>query len=177
MRRPQIGVIGSCSDLQYTREAVHFAVELGKLIAKSKATLVFGAEKDIDSLPTIAAKAAKATGGETIGITYEKGLQVWDEDAATVVVASGLVRGGGRETTLVLSCDAVIALSGGSGTLNELCIAYQADTPAVVVAGFGGWADKLAGTYLDERRRYKFLSAKTPEKALVLALQAVKRRA
>ena len=166
MRKIQIAVIGSCSDLAYSEEAADFAARLGELIAKSGATLVFGAEKDINSLPTIAGRAAVAAGGQVLGITYEKGLKIYDKEAATVIVASGLSRGGGRETTLMLSCDAAIAISGGSGTLNEICVAYQANIPVVAVAGFGGWSDKLAGTYLDSRRRYCIKSVTTPEQAV-----------
>jgi len=176
MRRLQIGVIGSCSDLNYSKATEEFAVNLGKLIAKRKYTLVFGAEKDIDSLPTIAAVAAKNSGGETLGVTYEKGLELFSEKAASVVVAAGLVRGGGRETVLMLSCDAVISLSGGSGTLNEICVAYQANIPVITVKGFGGWSDKLADTYLDDRKRYKFVSATTTKEALDLAETAIKER-
>lgn len=174
MRRLQVGIIGSCSDLNYSKAAEDFAKELGRLIAEKKYTLVFGAEKDIDSLPTVSARAARQAGGETLGITYEKGLKLFGEDAASIVIATGLVRGGGRETVLMLSCDVVIALSGGSGTLNEICVAYQANIPVVTVKGFGGWSDKLADTYLDDRNRYKFASASTVKEALKLATSAIK---
>jgi uncharacterized protein (TIGR00725 family) len=172
MRRLQIGVIGSCSDLNYSKKAENFAKELGELIAQQKCTLVFGAEKDIDSLPTIAAASALKAGGETLGVTYERGLDLFNDQAASVVVAAGLVRGGGRETVLMLSCDVVISLSGGSGTLNEICVAYQANIPVVTVTGLGGWSNKLANTYLDDRRRYKFVSASSPKQALALALRS-----
>lgn len=171
MRRLQIGVIGSCSDLNYSDRAEKFVGELGKLVAESGYTLVFGAEKDIDSLPTIAATAARKAGGETVGVTYEKGLDIFKPEAATIVVATGLVRGGGRETTLMLSCDAVIAIAGGSGTLNEICVAYQANIPVVVVDQFGGWSKQLSNTFLDNRKRYEFVVAKTPTEALKLALK------
>jgi uncharacterized protein (TIGR00725 family) len=174
MRRLQIGVIGSCIDLNYSQAAEDCAKELGTLIAESGNTLVYGAEKDINSLPTEAAKSAKKAGGEAVAITYEKGMQLFDQDAATTVVATGLVRGGGRELSLMLSCDVVIALSGGSGTLNEICVAYQANIPVIVLTGFGGWSDKLANTFLDDRNRYKFIGAKSAEQSLKLALQKVK---
>lgn len=174
MRRLQVGIIGSCSDLNYSETAENYAKQLGNLIAKSGNVLVFGAEKDIDSLPTIAARSAKSAGGETLAITYDKGLDLFSKEAASMVVATGLVRGGGRELSLILSCDVVIALSGGSGTLNEICIAYQANIKVIVLTGFGGWSDKLAGTYLDDRKRYKFLAAKTPSQALKLATTLAK---
>ncbi len=166
MRRLQIGVVGSCTDLDISKVAEQFATDLGYAIAKQGYTLVFGAEKDINSLPTIAARAARKAGGETIGVTYEKGLDIYDPEAASVVIATGLVRGGWRETSLILSCDIVIAIAGGSGTLNELCVAYQANIPAIVVDLFGGWSEKLAGQYLDTRNRYRYVVAKTPEEAM-----------
>ena len=173
MRRLQIGVIGSCSDLNYSQAAKYCAWELGTLIAESGNSLVYGAEKDINSLPTEAAKAARRAGGETIAITYEKGMKLYDQEAGSTVVATGLVRGGGRELSLMLSCDVVIALSGGSGTLNEICVAYQANIPVITLTGFGGWSDKLAGTYLDDRKRYKFVGATSPQSALAFALKGL----
>lgn len=175
MRRLQIGIIGSCSDLNYSKATEDCAKQLGSLIAKSGNILVFGAEKDINSLPTIAALAAKTSGGETLAITYEKGLKLFNNETATTVIATGLVRGGGRELSLMLSCDVVIAIAGGSGTLNEICVAYQANIPVIVITGFGGWSDKLAGTYLDDRKRYKFIGAKTPQQALKQAMQGMEK--
>jgi uncharacterized protein (TIGR00725 family) len=78
-------------------------------------------------------------------------------------------RGGGREFVLALSCDAVIAISGGSGTLNELTVAYQAGIPMVVVSGMGGWSDKLAGQFMDNRQRQMVLAAESPEQAVSIA--------
>ncbi len=163
MRNLQIGIIGSCSDLNYSKDAEKFVKELGEAIAKRGDVLVFGAEKDIMSLPTIAARAAKDAGGTTVGVTYEKGLEIFDPESASIVIATGLVRGGGRETSLMLSCDFVIAIAGGSGTLNELCVAYQANIPAVVVNRFGGWSEKLANTFLDDRKRYSYKVTNTVE--------------
>lgn len=174
MRRLQIGIIGSCSDLSYSGAAERFAKELGRQIAEGGYTLVFGAEKDIDSLPTIAAIAAREAGGETLAITYETGLDIYRPESASAVVASGLVRGGGRETTLMLSCDAAIAIAGGSGTLNEICVAYQANIPIIVVDTFGGWGERLSGEFLDARKRYKFTCARTPAKAIELTQKLIR---
>lgn len=135
---------------------------------------MFGAEKDINSLPTVAALAAREAGGTTVGITYEKGLKTFEDKASSIVIASALVRGGGRETALILSCDVVIAIAGGSGTLTEITVAYQASIPVITVTGYGGWSDKLAGTFLDERKRSKFIAASSPEMALESALSVLK---
>jgi uncharacterized protein (TIGR00725 family) len=71
---------------------------------------------------------------------------------------------------LVLSCDAIIAISGGSGTLTEIAIAYQANIPTIVMNGTGGWAERLADEYLDARKRRITLSANTAKEAVDIAL-------
>lgn len=174
MRKFQIGVMGTMSDLNYAKEFETLAERIGELVADQGGVLVFGAEKDADSLSTAACRGAKKQGGLTVGITYGKGKDIWQENT-DIIIPSGLERGGGRELVLVLACDAVIALGGGSGTLNELTIAYQADIPMVALKGTGGWADKLADTFIDGRNRRKVIGAKTPERAVEIAFREAKK--
>lgn len=174
MRKIQIGVMGSAADLRYSENIEKLAEEVGYWVAKNNATLVFGAEKDYDSLSTAACRGAKKANGYTVGVTYGKGLEVFEKNADFIVV-SGLERGGGREMCLVLSCDAIVTLSGGSGTLTEIAIAYQANIPVVALSGTGGWTDKLAGTYLDQRERLIIETAKTPREAVEKAIQLISR--
>lgn len=172
-RRLQIGVMGSAADLQYSKEAERAAGEIGRLVAESDAILFFGAEKDYDSLSTAAARGAKKAGGTTVGVTYGKGKDVFTSDA-DIIIPTGLDRGGGREFVLVLSCDAIIALGGGSGTLTEIAIAYQAGIPVIVMNEFGGWAGELADRFLDARRRFKTQSSFSPSQAVELAIKNAK---
>lgn len=169
LRKLQIGVMGSAADLQYTSAVQDLAEKVGYLIAKNGAILMFGAEKDVDSLSTAACRGAKAGGGLTVGITYGKGKNIFEKNA-DIVIATGLERGGGRELSLVLSCDAIITISGGSGTLTEIAIAYQANIPIVALTGAGGWSDKLAGEFIDNRKRLKVETAQTPEEAVKKAI-------
>lgn len=170
MRKYQIGVMGSAADLKYKKEVEEVAERIGELIAERDGILFFGAEKDYDSLSTAACRGAKAKGGLTIGITYGKGKDIWQKDA-DVIIPTGLERGGGREMVLVLGCDVIISIGGGSGTLTEMAIAYQSGIPTIVLTGYGGWADKLADKFLDERNRKPTYAAKTPEEAVVLAFE------
>jgi len=173
-RKIQIGVMGSAADLKYSKNFEKLAEEVGYWVAKKGAILIFGAEKDYDSLSTAACRGAKRAKGLTLGITYGKGLDVFEKNV-DIVIASGLERGGGRELTLVLSCDAIIALNGGSGTLTEIAIAYQANIPVVVLKDSGGWSQKLAGIYLDERKRIKIEVANSPKEAVEKAIKLIKR--
>jgi uncharacterized protein (TIGR00725 family) len=170
-RKLQIGVMGSAADLKYSKKINELAEKVGELIAESGNITVYGAEKDYDSLSTAASRGAKRKNGLTVGVTYGKHKNIYDKDNTDVIIPCGLERGGGREFVLVNSCDCVIAISGGSGTLTEVAIAYQSDIPSVVLSGTGGWADKLAGKFIDERERRICIDAKTPEEAVKIAIK------
>lgn len=174
-RKFQIGVMGSAADLKYTKKIEALAEEVGKNLAERSCITIYGAEKDFDSLSTAAARGAKKAGGITVGITYGKGKNIWDKEGNTdVIVCSGMERGGGREFVLVNSCDGIIVVSGGSGTMNEMLVAYQLNIPIVVITGTGGWADEMAGKYFDGRKRMKAVAADNPNEAVKKILKLVK---
>lgn len=170
MRKLQIGVMGSAADLNYTKDLEQLAEDIGAEVAKMGNILVFGAEKDYDSLSTAACRGAQRFNGLTIGVTYGKGKGIRERDA-DIIISCGADRGGPRESVLVMSCDAIIAISGGSGTLTELAVAYQADIPMIALRKTGGWAEKLANQYFDARNRRKVLGADTAEEAVRFAIQ------
>lgn len=164
--------MGSASDLNYGAEVSSLAERVGELLAERGVIVVYGAEKDYDSLSTAAARGAKRKGGITVGVTYGKGKDIWDQEGNTdIVIVTGLERGGGREFVLVNSCDAIIAISGGSGTLTEIAIAYQSNIPMVALTGVGGWSEKLAGQFVDARERRRVLAAATPDEAVEIAIR------
>jgi len=164
-KKLQIGVMGSAQDLNYSKSLEELAEEVGYWIAKGDAILIFGAEKDYDSLSTAACRGAKKAGGFTVGFTYGRGKGIYQKDA-DIIVSTGMERGGGREFVLSASCDCLIALSGGSGTLNELVVAYQLGIPMVALRNTGGWAEKLADQYFDARQRLRVIGANTPKEAV-----------
>jgi uncharacterized protein (TIGR00725 family) len=153
--KKMIGVMGSASDLKYSKEIEKLAEEVGKEIALSENITIYGAEKDYDSLSTAAARGAKRANGLTIGVTYGKGKDIFDKKNTDICIVTGMERGGGREFVLVNSCDAIICISGGSGTLTEMAIAYQSNIPIIVLDKTKGWSEKLAGEYIDNRKRVK----------------------
>lgn len=175
MKKLQIGIMGSAADLNYSKETEKFAKELGTLIAKSGNILVYGAEKEYSSLSTNAAIEASKNGGITVGVTGGKDKKIWGDFQPTILIPCGLEIGGGREFTLVLSCDCIIAIGGGSGTLTEMAIAYQAGIPIITIDKFDGWAKNLSNQYIDDRQRLKCLSATTPKEAINLALKILKK--
>jgi len=173
-KKLQIGVMGSAADTIYSKKVEKIAEGIGREIARSGNVTIYGAEKDSDSLSTAAARGAKKEDGLTVGITYGVDKKIWDDDNNTdIVIYSGLARGGGREFVLVNSCDGLIAVSGGSGTMNEMLVAYQLNIPIVVVEGTGGWADKMANQYFDSRKRIKAIGVKTPTEAVKKIIQLI----
>lgn len=170
MRKLQIGVMGSMADSALAENAKNMAKELGVEIAKRNAILIFGFEGDFDSLSAIAAREAEENGGHTVAFVW--GPSKMDLGKLnSLQVVTGQARGGGREFSLVLSCDAIICIGGGSGTLTEISMAYQAGIPIIVIKNTGGWSHKLANTFLDDRKRIKILSAKNAKEAVYLILK------
>ena len=68
--------------------------------------------------------------------------------------------------------DAVISLGGGAGTLQEIAVAYRMQKPIILLAGFGGWSDRLSRRkYLDERRLVPFIVTNSAKSAVESCLK------
>lgn len=173
MKSIQIGVIGSMADMGLKDSLKKLASEIGQEIARKKSTLIFGFEGDFSSISLIAAKSVEKAGGKTIAFIWGNEKQDLQGLNSSQIV-TGQNRGGGREFILVLSCDAIIALGGGSGTLTEIAIAYQANIPVVVLEQTGGWSEKLGNTFLDERKKMKVNTALSAEEAVSKAISLIK---
>jgi uncharacterized protein (TIGR00725 family) len=111
------------------------------------------------------ARGAKAAGGQTVGI-----LPAGKEDANVFInipIATGM--GFFRNYLLVSAADAVIAICGRWGTLNEVSLALTLKKPVIVLAGSGGIADGMLGGAEARGMRLKPVFATTPEEAVRLA--------
>lgn len=159
----QIGVMGSMADIKLKKYWREQAGVLGQKMAEKEAILLYGFEGDFDSFSTMAARGAEKYGGIVVAFAWGKKA---DRKTTNIRIETGQMRGGGREFSLILSCDAVICIGGGSGTLMEISMAYQAGVPVIVLDKSGGWSERLANKFLDERRRFKIISAKNVEQAL-----------
>jgi uncharacterized protein (TIGR00725 family) len=149
-------------------EALRAAELVGANIAGAGAILITGG---LSGVMEAASRGAKRANGLVIGM-----LPGFKKDDANPYVDVALTTGMGwmRNTLVVRAADAVIMISGGIGTLNELTIAYQ-DKPTVVLEHTGGWSDRIRaiaydGKHLDEARSATLHFAATPEEAVDLAL-------
>lgn len=139
---------------------LELAENIGGEIAKRGLALACGG---LGGVMESACKGAKRHGGVTIGI-----LPSDNKESANQYVDYAIPTGLGyaRNFLVAKAGDAVIAIDGSAGTLSEIAIAWFSDKPIVAIAPSGGWARKLAGTQIDNRRTDIVFSAESPEEAL-----------
>jgi uncharacterized protein (TIGR00725 family) len=122
-----IGVIGASVCRTEVRKK---AERVGKAIASKGAVLVCGG---LGGVMSATCKGAARAGGTTIGILPGRNPSSAN-DYVTYAVATGM--GEARNAIIVNTADAIVAVSGGYGTLSELAFALRAGVP---VAGIGTW--------------------------------------
>ena len=152
-----ISVIGGAES---TSDTLKLAEKIGAEIAKRNVALACGG---LMGIMEAACKGAKKHNGVTIGI-----LPSDSKESANKFVDYAIPTGLGytRNFLVAKTGDAVIAIDGSAGTLSEIAIAWFSDKPIVALASSGGWAEKLAGTKIDDRRSDEVFSASTPQEAL-----------
>jgi uncharacterized protein (TIGR00725 family) len=148
-----LAVIGSA---KCDRDVAALAEAMGREIAREGAVLVCGGRGGVMEA---ACRGAKADGGRTVGI-----LPGTDRSEANpyvdVPIATGL--GEARNAIVVCTADAVIAVSGGYGTLSEIGLALKMGRPVV---GLDTWELQQGGQPVGA-----VVNADTPAQAVELAL-------
>ncbi len=128
-----VGVLGpnTTSEAEYA-----LGEEVGRCIAEKGATLLCGG---LGGMMQAAAEGAKSAGGQTVGI-----LPGSDRSSANSFIDLAIPTGLGpfRNSLLVSSCDAVIAIHGAYGTLSEIAFALRIGIPVV---GLHTWEVRRTG--------------------------------
>ncbi|MBI5099747.1 MAG: TIGR00725 family protein [Nitrospirae bacterium] len=111
---------GSCD-----KDIYRIAEEVGKLISQKGATLITGG---LGGVMEAASKGAKEAGGITVGI-----LPGFSNKEANKYVDIPITTGLSHARNIIVarSADAVIAISGGYGTLSEIAIALKLGKPVI----------------------------------------------
>lgn len=153
---PFVAVIGSA---MCDEEVAAQAEAVGREIARQGAVLVCGGRGGVMEA---ACRGAQAQGGMTVGI-----LPGTDRSQANPYVAVPIVTGLGeaRNAIVVRTADAVVAVSGGYGTLSEIGLALKMGRPVV---GLGTWELGQAGQPVDA-----VIHADGPAQAVALALASI----
>ena len=159
----QVLVIGSDGDHcpQSTYDA---AKEVGAQIAARNAITVTGG---LGGVMEAACRGAKEKGGMVVGIIPNEDMS-YANPYCDIVIPTGI--GFARNFITAYSADVAIVVGGGAGTYIEACVAYQKGKPIVALTGTGGTADKIADTFLDDRKTVKVISASSPKDAVEQAL-------
>lgn len=106
------------------------AFQVGMAIGRYGAILLCGG---LGGVMQAAARGAKAAGGLTVGV-----LPGWSAEQANPYIDIPIVTamGQARNVILVQSCQALVAVAGGFGTLSEIALAFKLGVPCV---GIGTW--------------------------------------
>ena len=154
-----VGVCGAGTPMIHDEEA--WAEEVGRLLAREGAVVVCGG---MTGVMDAVARGVAQEGGVSIGI-----LPGLDRDGAsphvTYTIPSGM--GEARNTVLVRSADAVVAIAGEFGTLSEIALALKIGIPVV---GLKTWELHKSGEAVDA-----FELAETPDEAVRKAMAAARR--
>ena len=161
-------MISVCGPNEATEQEYADAVAIGQAIAFAGDTVVCGGRQGVMEA---VAKGATEAGGTAIGIlpTYET------RDAnpfLTHRIPTGL--GHARNTIVVASGDAVIAVGGGFGTLSEIGLALKMGKPVIHLNSWDLDSDRIA-YFSDDDASYT--PAPSPTEAVRLAIDAVARQA
>ncbi|OIJ65268.1 TIGR00725 family protein [Streptomyces mangrovisoli] len=106
------------------------ARRVGALLARRGAVVVCGG---LGGVMAACAEGATSAGGTVLGLLPGDDRGAGDPHL-TVVVATGL--GELRNGLLVTTCDALVAIGGGWGTLSEVALALRAGKPVAVLRGW-----------------------------------------
>jgi uncharacterized protein (TIGR00725 family) len=159
-----ISVIGgSDSD----ESVLQLAEAVGEEIAKRGAAVVCGG---LGGVMEAACRGAKKHGGTTIGI-LPTDFKEHANKYVDIAVPTGM--GYARNFLVAKTGDAVIAIAGSAGTLSEMAIAWFSDRLIIALVPSGGWAKRLAGTKIDERREDVVLPAESPQDAVEKAFNTL----
>lgn len=159
VRGPVVAVVGGSA---VDEDTYRLAREVGRLLAEAGAVVVNGGYSGVMEASSL---GASERGGTVIGI-----LQGTDNREGnphlTHAVATGMGRG--RNTIIAITCDAMIAIDGGFGTLSEVAQALNHGRPVVAL---GSWDVDRAGP-VDGG---SFLRVDSPEMAVETALRLARR--
>lgn len=173
-RKIQIGVMGP-AESEYPKDAelrskiYVIAEKLGELLAEAGAIVFTGG---MDGVMELASRGAKSKGGITVGTpgrTRNLSNKYIDIEILTPIDVGDFLFAG------ILSCDAIITIPGGAGTLAEVCMAYRNKKPNIIIEGINPDYDKMINNYLDEGKLVLTEGAKTPEEAVKKALESAKK--
>ncbi|RDE10802.1 MAG: TIGR00725 family protein [Candidatus Thorarchaeota archaeon] len=159
-----ISVIGSS---EADEKTLKLADSVGQEIARRGVALVCGG---LGGVMEAACRGAKRRNGVTIGLLPSDNKKDANQ-FVDIVIPTGF--GYARNFLVARTGDAIIAIGGQAGTLSEMAIGWFSEKPVVAMVHSGGWAQRLAGSRIDDKRQDLVASAETPEQAVDAVFKAL----
>ncbi len=166
MCKTMISVVGG-SDTD--EDSLRVAEEVGAEIARQGAVLVCGG---LGGVMEAACRGARREGGITVGI-IPTSEHADANEYVDIVIPTAM--GHARNFLVARSGHGVIVIDGQAGTLSEIAIAWFTGRPIAAIASTGGWAARLAGTQIDNRREDMIYRATSASDAVNYIMSAIKR--
>jgi len=160
-----ISICGSdVDDNNLSEYALKVAEQVGRLIARKGGVLICGGQGGVMKA---ACKGVKEENGITVGILpYSK------KDANECIdIAIPTNIGNVRNYLVASSSDAVIAIGGRWGTLNEISYCMISEKPLILIKGTGGCVDQIINANLMQDIESHFYIANTAEEAVEKAFE------
>lgn len=169
-----IAVFGSASE-KLPRKIYDIAYDVGQTLAHRGHTLISPVSTGIGFY---AAKGAKSAGGTTIGVSPTANTKEQKMYDVPFEYIDHLIHTGfgfkGRNVISVRTCDGLVVVNGGFGTLSEVAIAVGEDKPIVVVSDTGGCADILSIIFKKLNPKYAlFKIVGSPSEAITTLEQLI----
>jgi uncharacterized protein (TIGR00725 family) len=160
-----ISICGSdVDDDQLSSYALEVAEQVGRLIALRGGVLVCGG---LGGVMRAACKGAKKENGITIGILpYTK-----EEANEYIDIAIPTNIGNVRNFIVANTGDAVIAIGGRWGTLNEISFRMISEKPLVLIKGTGGCVDEIVNSNIMQDIQSHYYIANSAEEAVEKAFE------
>lgn len=167
-RRVLIAVVGH--GMHAKDEHMKIAEEVGREIAKREGIVICGGHSF--GIMDFVARGAHRENGMTIGIIPEDDLSKTSK-YVDVPIITGI--GFARNQIIALSCDAMIVIGGGVGSLTEAAYAYRFSKPVIVIKELESIVEPYIGKYMDDKKTVKILGAKSAKEAVELAFKSIKK--
>lgn len=160
-----ISICGSdVDDNDLSHHAIDIAEQVGRLIARKGAVLVCGGQGGVMKA---ACKGAKEENGITVGILpYSKNDA---NDCIDIAIPTNI--GNVRNYLVANSGDAVIAIGGRWGTLNEISYCMITEKPLILIKGTGGCVDQIINGNLMQDIESHYYIVNTAEEAVNKAFE------
>lgn len=151
-----VGVIGHSTLVERDHPLRDLSERIGSALTRAGFNVLTGGLGGVMEAAARGVQLARSEGGVGQAIGVLPGTDSNESNPfLNVVVPTSLDQ---ARNALIAQSDAIVVIGGGAGTLSEVSLAWSYRRLVIAMVGSGGTADKVAGTKIDERKRYPNLN-------------------